>query len=683
MEKSGLLFDKSVIFRQIPLFAELNPFERKLIFDSLEVVEIKKSQMIYRQSDPPDAFYCIITGRVEIFISRDGAEETLEYIHRGKYFGFISLLTGEAHSVSARAVNDTVLAKIPKEDFALVLKSIPRLAIDLSAMLSRRLKRKDLHPKSIFESTIIAVYADEQIAYENYLYGLNLSLGLRRETQKKVILIDTVSKDSCIADCLQINPSSGFFASQPFFNSEEALKKIIRHPHSEGLDVLRIFSDEKHRLTSSFLTSLLTMLVNDYHYCVIPLHSGFGREVFKAVTQADAVHLLSASDPASLKKIGFMLEECGAWSDAELKKKIKLVVLEEKKIHGKGPKLFRQEEAALFHQPVYATLPSLEERKPFIIDQAYADPYSKTIRRISRQLGEILVGLALGSGSAMGMAHIGVLKVLEEEGIPVDIVSGSSVGALIGALWCSGYTATEIEEIILENKDKKYLFGLDDLTFPLHGLMKGKHIHRFLKKYLSDMTFRDIKRAFKVVACDCMSMRQVVFDSGKLTDAVMASVAIPGVFEPYKIANHYYIDGGILNPLPTNVLVEAGAKRIISVNTLPSSDEIERTNELLSARRHDVESRRSFLAKAMAGFKNKFSDILRPNIFDVLVSTVQSFEYLLAKSSALSQSDVALHPDMTAVSWSAFQETSDIIKRGEEEARLHLKEIKDLLSQSD
>lgn len=679
MDRPAYLFDKSLIFSQTPLFAGLNFFERKLVFDSLEIGEFKKSQVVYHQGSPADAFYCIISGRVGIFIEKEGREELLEYIHRGKYFGFISLLTGEPHSVCARAVNDTVVAKISKEDFNAILKRIPRLAIELSRMLSRRLKRKDFHPKSIFESTIIATFSDETIGFESSCYALNLALGLRRETQKKVVLVDVDIPDSAICESLGIDRSLGFFAAQPLFNTEEVFKKIIRH--TSGIDVLRILSKKDIKPSVPLLISLLTMLVNDYHYCIFPLSSDFGAEAFKILAQSDLVHLIVAPDPQSLRRTSQIMEVCQVWTDPELKKKIKLIILEEPKIHGKGPKLSSEEEAALFHQPIFATLPPLEAKKPFLIKADFKDPYSKTIRRISRQVGDILVGLALGSGSAMGLAHIGILKVLEKEGIPVDIVCGSSIGALIGALWCSGYSAKEVEHIILENKDKKYFFSLDDLTLSVRGLTKGKHVYRFLKKYLNNKTFCDLKRPFRVVACDYLSMKQVVFDSGRLIDAVLASISIPGVFQPYKIRDRYYIDGGILNPLPTDVLVRYGAEKIISVNVLPSPDEIERTNELFKRQSSHVNINWPLLKKIVLLAKNKIRDILKPNIFDILVLSTQSSEYLLAQLNSLSQSDVALHPDMTAVSWAAFDEAAEIIKRGEEEARLHLSEIKELVNQ--
>ncbi len=675
MNRSSYLFDKSLIFKQIPLFSKLNFFKRKLVFDALEIFEYKRSEVIYREGDPPDAFYCIVTGRVEIFTEKDGCECTLEYIHRGKFFGFISLLTGEPHSVSARAVNDTVIAKISKEDFDTILKNIPSLAINLSQMLSRRLKRKDLHPKLVFESTIIAVYGDVPIQHDTARYALNLALGLKNETNKRVILVDTANQDSLICSSLGLNPDEGFKASGQFFHTEEVMRHIVKD--AKGIDVFRVKPERKDESLAPFLISLLTMLVNDYHYCIVHLALDFGEQAFRVLAQSDDVHLLFSPEKNSLKKMSQTMQAAGVWADAELKKKVKFIVLEESGLHGKGPRLSCEQEAALFHKPLFATMPYVEQ-KFFLIDSDPNAPYSKTIRRISRQIGEVLVGLALGSGSAMGLSHIGVLKVLEDNKIPIDIISGSSIGALIGAFWSLGYSAYDIEQIILLHKNKRYFFGLDDLALPVKGLIHGRHIYSFLKKYLKNLTFRDVVRPFKIVACDCTNMRQVVFDSGRLIDAVMASISIPGVFEPYRIANHIYIDGGILNPLPTDVLVESGVKKVIAVNVLPSPVDIERTYEL--ADQKIAENSKMFLLnRAREALNKKVSSFLRPNIFDIIVSSVQSMEFLLARLSSLSQADVTLHPDMTSVSWYEFENAKDLIVRGEEEALLHLAEIKELL----
>ncbi len=676
MEKAPYLFDKSLIFSHIPLFSDLKPLEKKLVFDSLEIYEVKKEETIYAQGSPPDAFYCIISGRVEVFIETDKGEQVLEHIYRGKYFGFISLLTGEPHSVSARAVNDTVIARIRKDDFLTILKNVPRLAIDLSKMLSRRLKRKDIHPKSIFESTIISVYGEEKIKQDALFYSLALSYGLRCNAQKKVIFVYLGSDGNFVNDSLKLKETRGFQIKGQFFDPKDIFNSVV--DSGKGFDMLHILPNPDGGTMAAFLVSLLTMLVNDYHYCVIQVSDSLGQESFKVLAQCDLVHIVVEAEASSLKNMTNTLYASGLWSDADFKKKTRLIILEEEKTHGKGAKLTCQTEESLFHQPIYATLPHTEYGMMELEDNFRA-PYLKVIRRISRQVGEVLVGLALGSGSAMGLSHVGVLKVIEEEGVPIDLVSGSSIGALIGALWCIGYTAKQVEEIVIDNRNKKFLFGLDDFTFPLRGLIRGRHIYRFLKKYLKDSTFCDLKKPFKIVACDVSNMKQVVFDTGRLIDAVMASIAIPGVFEPYRIADRHYIDGGILDPLPTDVLIESGAKKIISVNVLPSSDEIERTYEILNQKKIDENSKAGRIRRILRLPLNKTNEFLRPNIFDVIVSSVQSMEFLLAQISALSQSDVNLHPDMTSVPWAAFDNAKDLIRRGEDEARQHISDISELI----
>ena len=142
---------RDLILKEIPLFAGLSRLEFDLIKEKGKLREYKKGEVIYKEGSPPDAFYCVVLGRVVIY-GRDqyGREVALEYLHRGKYFGIISLLTGDTHSVTAQAINDCVILAIPKDDFDLVLHRIPGLAIHLSQTLSRRLKNKDIHQKSIF-----------------------------------------------------------------------------------------------------------------------------------------------------------------------------------------------------------------------------------------------------------------------------------------------------------------------------------------------------------------------------------------------------------------------------------------------------------------------------------------------------------------------------------------------------
>jgi len=678
MEQPTLLFDKALIFRHIPLFSGLNPFERRMVFDALEIVDYKSGETIYRQGDPPDAFYCIISGRVEVFVEKAGHPETLEHIHRGKYFGFISLLTGEPHSVSARAVNDTVMARIPADKFKAILHRIPRLAIDLSRMLSRRLKRRDLHPKSIFESTIVSFFGDALTKNDTALYALNLAIGLKEQTAKKVVLVDFSGGDSLIRGVLGLGPSASILPKDLVYHPTRIFEFVL-HPQA-GIDVLFVEAKAAGTTNVAAFISLATTLVNDYHFCLVHLPCDFGPQAFKILAQSDVVHLVMTPHADALRKMSRLLDMTGLSCDSSFRKKMRLLIVEKKEAHSKGRQFSACMEESVFHLPVYATLPPQGIDRPFLVLGHPLDPYSRVIRRVARQMGEVLVGLAFGSGSAMGLAHIGVMQVIEEEGIPVDLVSGSSIGAMFGAFWAAGYSAGEIQTIVLKNNKKSYLFGFDDLMMPLRGLIRGRHVRSFLKRYLGDKTFYDLKMPFRVVACDCRSMRQVVFDSGRLVDAIMASISIPGVFAPHAVGGRFYIDGGIINPLPTDVLVEAGAKKIIAVNVLPSPEEIERTYDLLQKKRVRPDFKKQGLWHyPWFYFRDRFHEWLDPNIFGIIVSTVQSMEYLLAQVSSLGQSDVVLHPDMTGISWSCFEHAEELISRGRQEARRCLPQIRSLV----
>ena len=188
------------ILKEIPLFSGLSPEDLSYIKKKSGFKEFKKGQVIYKEGAAPSYFYCIIRGRAVIStVDNSGKQRILEYLHRGQYFGIISALTGEPHSVTAKALNDCLLLVIAKEDFDWILKKIPQLAIDLSKTLSRRLKRKDIHPKTIFESTIIAVLSSFPQAGKT-VYASNLALSLNQEARKRSIIIvsaRTINATAC------------------------------------------------------------------------------------------------------------------------------------------------------------------------------------------------------------------------------------------------------------------------------------------------------------------------------------------------------------------------------------------------------------------------------------------------------------------------------------------------------
>lgn len=174
------------------------------------------------------------------------------------------------------------------------------------------------------------------------------------------------------------------------------------------------------------------------------------------------------------------------------------------------------------------------------------------------------IGLALGSGGARGLTQIGILKVLKENNIPIDFIAGVSVGSIVGAYYALNEDILGLEKSV-KAMSKKEMFGLIDISSLKQGL-EGKKVMEFLIKILGEKTFSDLKIPLKIVATDLENGEEVWFDDGKLKDAIRASIGIPGVFRPFKLNGKYYLDGGIVNPTPIDVVKKMGADIVIAVD---------------------------------------------------------------------------------------------------------------------
>ncbi|GAG46380.1 unnamed protein product, partial [marine sediment metagenome] len=160
------------------------------------------------------------------------------------------------------------------------------------------------------------------------------------------------------------------------------------------------------------------------------------------------------------------------------------------------------------------------------------------------------IGLAIGSGAAYGLSTIGVLKVLEENEIPVDMISGSSIGAVIGALYASGMKSFKLEDELLTMRWRELL----DFVIPEKGLVAGNKVENYLRDLIKYKTFEELKIPLYIIAVDVNKGRQIVFNKGDVASAVRASMSIPGVFTPVEMEGMTLVDGGVINPVPTDVL---------------------------------------------------------------------------------------------------------------------------------
>lgn len=186
-----------------------------------------------------------------------------------------------------------------------------------------------------------------------------------------------------------------------------------------------------------------------------------------------------------------------------------------------------------------------------------------------------LTGLALGGGGARGLAHIGILKILQQENIPIDFIAGSSMGGLIASLFSAGVPIRKIEEEAIRLSNLVEIAKLLDLTPPHRGLIKTDKIRNYIAELLGDYkTFTDLSTPLAVTAVDLNTRQSIVLSKGSLIDAIMATTALPGLFSPVEFDKHLLVDGGVLNNVPANVVKDMGAEVVIAfdVNYIHDND---------------------------------------------------------------------------------------------------------------
>ncbi len=172
------------------------------------------------------------------------------------------------------------------------------------------------------------------------------------------------------------------------------------------------------------------------------------------------------------------------------------------------------------------------------------------------------IGLALGGGAARGFAHIGVIQVLEENGIHPDLVTGTSAGSLVAALYASGRTGQELATTALAMDES----ALTDWSFPGRGLIRGEALAHYIRASTGGRQLEQMKIALGIVATDLDSGKPILFRRGDAGTAVRASSAVPAVFQPVKIGTHEYVDGGLTSPVPVRSAREMGADVVIAVD---------------------------------------------------------------------------------------------------------------------
>ncbi len=291
------------------------------------------------------------------------------------------------------------------------------------------------------------------------------------------------------------------------------------------------------------------------------------------------------------------------------------------------------------------------------------------------------IGLALGSGSARGLVHIGVLKAIDEYGIKLDYIAGSSIGAFIGGAYALGTPISEIEKIALQT-DWKLVAKIFSPSLSLSSIANSKYLNEFLKTFFGATTFENLKIPFEAVASDIKTGEPVILNQGSLITAVRASISIPVLFAPVSIANRKLVDGGLVNPTPVDLVKAKKMDTIIAVNLRrnysanPSSEELPAISEDSALNGLSINEKIQYFLKHPVDYFSSVTEE-RPQEMRIWEVMYQSFDivqdHIGDLTMKIAKPDILIEPKTEGFSLFDFNRAPELIEIGYNIARTKLK----------
>ena len=489
----------------VQLFGESDALMTTGIRALLEWVDLPGGAFLFRQGDACDGLYLLAAGRLKVQCTTpSGDVQERGDILPGEMVGEMGLLTGDPRSADVQAARDCVLARLPKVSFDHLVERYPKAWMNISKTVIERLRRQDTPPS--------------------------------RQRIKNLCLLPISDKVDAAAFAAQLCKALSIHGRILFLDGHSF------HAFAQGEGIEHI--GRGNRQTYRQLTAWLEEQEAVHRYVVYlpdPEPNSWTR---RCLRQADEILLLAdpTADPG-------------------------LHPLERRYLHGNTPLSIAGQTLLLLqpnaeHTP-QGTLPWLEQRQ-LHFHHHIRHRHEGDVARLARFLSGTAVGLVLSGGAAKGMAHIGVFRALEEAGIPIDMVGGTSIGAIMGALVARGWSGETIrarcKEVFRKNPTS------DFNLVPRVAIFKGKKLDQLLKENFNGQQIEDLRLNFFSVSCNLTKNRPHIHRRGNLTEALRAGISIPGVFPPAELGNDLYVDGGVFNNMPVDIMRDLGVGAIIAVD---------------------------------------------------------------------------------------------------------------------
>lgn len=606
----------------------------------LEKAYYPRSAAICREGEPGTCLYIIRSGQVKLTITENTHTRPLMYLNAGDFFGESTVLTGKPRSVTAEAVIDAEIFVLQRRDFDELVQRDPTILHNVIRAIDKRIRLKTLglfqqQPKP---SQILSVYSPKDTPLKTFL-AVHLAASLGQQTELPVVVFDITMNEPGIVDILRMGEIQPLEAQEL---TEEAVTSLLSR-HASGIHLLTLSPSllEAGKISRERIAGALSILKTLFQYVVINTASAISNNTFEALDLSDRVVLLSAGseDPPT-----------GMFDHQELIP-IRYTTSDSPPLHADP---LDTSEPILF-PPARAAQQNFYERGE-ILDHHAPDEVSRLIQKIARQIAGLRIGLALGGIAARGLSHIGVLKVLEDNHFPIDMIAGSNAGAIIGTAYALGMSAADLEDRVLQWNQHGPLVSFRDF-YPLKGgLLRNHRIMKLVAEFIPPhLTFQDLTIPLRIITMALDSGKQVSLHSGSLLKGIEASIAMPGVFSPIQYGETFLVDGSIINPVPISDLIEMGANILVGVNSFAP-----------------LTPSYSPPPKAYTSLVG-YADNLK--MIDIITRSFQNLQYEISTSKSMI-ADVTIAPEVLGYTWNDFDKTAGILEVGKKAAEKMLPDLK-------
>jgi len=649
-----------------PLLALLPRDTLERLLSDSAVAEYPKGTVVFHQGEACDAIYLILSGRCEVRklenpnpapeSSRDRTEFVVETVAGpGDLLGDRALLNHVPHRRTVVVATRAVLLRIPAAELEGIFAKDPSVAGRFSRGVvewPRALRNGRIDSNAGVRRVVSILPLTPRLDAEKTVNRLGTAL--HQLTNQRTLLVRLTRSEGV--------PVPSFPSPDANFGSEFFFARHVQS-RSEEADELHLRMDTEPR-ECAVIAALISHCARHYDYVLLHLHPELPSAVtIQALIESDLAYVLLQPSTQNLYDFRLLLHEACDRTHGTCCH-IKAILCAEESIaapefHG----LLKE----LGHPPH-----SVMRGFPLRTEGSWADHrFDLHINRLAREIARCRIGLALSSGGAKGLAHIGVIQVLEENGIEVDCIAGSSMGAYVGGIWSYGLDGTQLEKIARELEGRWGLLRLvDPVIPPRRGFIRTRRTVARLRKSIGEAHFSDLIRPLRVLATRLDTLERVVFSTGEVASAVDASIAIPGVCVPVTLDGEVYIDGGIADPLPVDVLMEMGIERIVAVNVIPTPEKL----------RYWLDSGRELNGRekpptAFGRFLHQHFDYgAHGNILDTMMCAINGAQTRVAEASAR-EADLVLRPLASDALWHDFTRPKKYIALGRTAAEAQLPEL--------